>query len=371
MPEDRLPTDPTSIDADWLNEALRSSERIGRAGHSGLATGATVTDVRFDGFIGTGQMGRNARYALSWDTPDGRPTSVVGKFPTEDLVGRASGFAGSYQKEWTFYRTLASTVDVRAPECFVAMFDEEAQNFVLLMEDLAGSEQGDQMRGLTVNEAELAVEQAVALHAPRWGDPTLSALSFDDAPPKSRGENAVRLHEIYGACVEPTLARLHAGLAPDVVELARQFGPKVGAWTTSSSAPATMVHMDFRPDNFLFGVTPGAPPLAIVDWQTVAIGPGTHDLAYMIGGSFEPEQRAAVERGLVESYCRQIGARGIDYSFEACWRDYRLSSLWGVIMSVIATMLATQTERGDFMFITMLRRHAAHARQLGALDLIG
>ncbi len=43
----------------------------------------------------------------------------------------------------------------------------------MIMEDLADSRQGDQMLGLTVDEAALAVEQAVGLHAPRWGDPTL------------------------------------------------------------------------------------------------------------------------------------------------------------------------------------------------------
>jgi thiamine kinase-like enzyme len=239
------------------------------------------------------------------------------------------------------------------------------------MEDLAGSAQGDQMRGLTVDEAELAVEQAVALHAPRWGDPTLTELTFGETVIRTRAENAARLQFIYDACVEPTLARLGANLPAEAIDLARRFAPKVGAWTSSSDVPATMLHMDFRPDNFLFGVQPGAPPLAVVDWQTITLGPGTHDLAYMIGGSFEPQERTMVERGLVESYCRRLAAEGIDYSFDACWRDFRISSLWGVIMSVIATMLAAQTERGDLMLTTMLRRHASQAIELDALDLIG
>jgi hypothetical protein len=357
-----LPNDPTSIDAAWMQEALTSA---------GVAGTAMVTSVSFVGYIGTGQMGRNARYALTWDNASGRPPSVVGKFPTDDPTGRASGFSGSYQKEWTFYKDLANTVNVRAPQCYVALFDEPGQNFVLLMEDLSGSEQGDQMRGLNVDEAELAVEQAVALHAPRWGDPSLLQLTFGEAELRGRDENAARLQMFYDACCEPTLARLGPNLPSEAIQLVRDFAPKAGAWTTSIDAPSTMLHMDFRPDNFLFGVKPGAPPLVVVDWQTITAGPGTHDLAYMIGGSFEPEERMRVERGLVESYCARLAAVGIDYPFEACWRDFRISSLWGVIMSVIATMLAAQTERGDLMLTTMLRRHASQAIELDALSLVG
>ncbi|MFM2077890.1 MAG: hypothetical protein RJA49_1780 [Actinomycetota bacterium] len=357
-PQPAIPTDPTAVDAAWMHDALTAA---------GVARGATVTDVAFAGYIGTGQMGRNARYALTWDRPDGRPASVVGKFPTDDPTGRASGFDnGSYRTEWTFYQELAHTVNVRAPQCHVALFDEDEQNFVLLMEDLAGSAQGDQMRGLTVDEALLAVEQAVAFHAPRWGDPTLAELMT-----RSEDEAVALLHAIYDATHEATLARLGPNLDDEAIDLVRRFAPKVGAWVTASDAPRTLLHMDFRPDNFLFGVAPDAPPLVVVDWQTVTVGPGTHDLAYMIGGSFEPEQRALVERGLVEQYCAQLAAHGIDYPFDNCWKDYRISSLWGVLMSVIATMLAAQTERGDLMLTTMLRRHARQAIELDALSLVG
>ncbi len=359
MPNDVLPDDPTSLDATWVQHALAANEIVG-----------TLTNIEFVGYIGTGQMGRNARYTLTWDDPTGKPTSLVGKFPTDEPTGRASGFSGSYQKEFTFYTELANTVQVRAPKCYVARFDETGQNFVLLMEDMAGSVQGDQMRGLTESEAELAVEQAVALHAPRWGDPKLLELSFGEAERRTREENRDRLQMIYDACFELTLARLSANLPADAVDLVREFAPHAGAWVMSFEGPATMLHMDFRPDNFLFGVEPGAPPLAIVDWQTVTAGPGTHDLAYMIGGSFEPAQRAQVERDLVKSYCERLAIQNIQYTYDDCWHDYRISSLWGVIMSVIATMLASQTERGDLMLTTMLRRHAVHAIELDALALV-
>jgi hypothetical protein len=358
MADVAIPTDPTAIDAEWMQAALSSA---------GVAGDATVTGVTFAGYIGTGQMGRNARYSLTWDDPTGRPTSMVGKFPTDDATGRASGFGnGNYQAEWRFYRELTHTVGVRAPKCHLALLDEQQQTFVLLMEDLSGSAQGDQMRGLTVEEAQLAVEQAVAFHAPRWGDPTLAELMT-----RSEEETVALLQMIYGATHEGTLARIGHHLDETGVALVREFAPKIAAWVTASDAPRTLVHMDFRPDNFLFAASPDAPPLVIVDWQTFTAGPGTHDLAYMIGGSFEPAERAQVERALLESYCAQLADAGVEYSIEDCWHDYRISSLWGVVMSVIAAMLAAQTERGDLMLGTMLRRHVAHAIDLDALSLVG
>lgn len=359
MPErESIPVDPTTVDATWMHDALTDA---------GVADGGNVLDVTFGGFIGTGQMARNARFALTWDDPEGRPASVVGKFPSDDLTGRTSGFdGGTYLNEWTFYRELAATVDVRAPRCHVARYDGDGQNFVLLMEDLSDSVQGDQMLGLDVDRAALAVEQAVALHAPRWGDPALLGLVK-----RTPEETETHLHEVYALTMEGTLARLGPNLDTEVIELVRRLAPKVGRWVASfRDTPLTVVHMDFRPDNFLFGATPAAPPLVVVDWQTYTAGPGTHDVAYMLGGSFEPDERADVERDLVASYGQQLAARGIDRSFDVCWRDYRVSSIWGVIMSVVATMLAAQTERGDVMLTTMLRRHAHHAIDLDALDLV-
>lgn len=153
--------DPRAIDGPWLTEALEAA---------GVARGAKVTDVRFDGFIGTGQMSRNGRLGLTWDDPHGRPATVVGKFPTDDRATRASSFAnGAYFNECSFYAELAPTVAIRTPRCWVVRFDEDAQDFVLILEDLAGSVQGDQFSGCSDEEISLAIAQAVGLHTPQVG----------------------------------------------------------------------------------------------------------------------------------------------------------------------------------------------------------
>jgi hypothetical protein len=350
--------DPRTIDGAWMTEALESA---------GVARGATVTDVEFVGFIGTGQTGRNARLALTWDVADGRPQSVVGKFPSDDPTARSSAFGnGTYLREFSFYEDIAATVDIAVPRCWVRRFDETTPDFVLIMEDLRDSEQGDHFAGCTPDEAALAIQQAVGLHGPRWGDPTLPTLrAFEGAD-----EAGERLELFFGALVEGFVERLGDRLDDDVIRLAREFGSVIGMWPSARSGPRTVVHGDFRPDNFLFGRTPTAPPLVVVDWQTVGLGAGPSDIAYLVGGSFAREHRSDVERELLEEYRGRLVAAGIDYSADGCWHDFRLGSLHGVLIAVAATVISERTTRGDDLFTLMATRHAQHALDLDALSLL-
>jgi aminoglycoside phosphotransferase (APT) family kinase protein len=179
------------------------------------------------------------------------------------------------------------------------------------------------------------------------------------------------LDRFYNGTFGPGLERLGSRLPDDVIDLVRRFAPLVGRWSWGLGTPHTIVHNDFRPDNFLFGRTPDAPPLAIVDWQTTSKTVALADVAYLIGGALDPVQRAANERDLVEDYRAQLAARGVDHSADDCWRDYRWGALWGLIIAVAATMMAEQTERGDAMLTHMIASHGRHALDLDSLSLLG
>jgi hypothetical protein len=354
--------EPDDIDAAWMTAALEAA---------GVALGARVTDVHVEGFIGTGQTGRNARLRLTWDDPDGRPATVVGKFASADPNARLAAFTnGTYLNEWAFYHHLANTLQIRTPACHVARYDESVPSFVLIMEDIVGARQGDQFQGLTLDQAALTIEQAVGLHAPRWGDPTLAEFRAD----RPQGaEAAAMLGMVYQMMIEPFLDRLGPGLDADVIDLVRALGPLCGAWAAGGQGgdtPRTVVHLDYRPDNFMFGVEEGAPPLVVVDWQTVNNGFAMWDIAYLIGGSFQPPDRAEVERDLVDDYLARMRTAGVDYDADTAWRDYRLGAVWGVVMSVIATILAAETERGNDMLTVMAQRHGRHAIDLQSLELL-
>ncbi|MDY7101426.1 MAG: phosphotransferase [Actinomycetota bacterium] len=356
-------SEPEAIAGPWLTEALEGA---------GVARGAEVTDVEFLGCIGTGQTGRNARFALTWDEPEGRPATIVGKFPSADPNARQNAFAnGNYRKEWLFYDRVAPTVGIRTPQCYVARYDTAAPDFVLLMEDLCDSCQGDQLDGLTPDQIALAVEQAVALHAPRFGDPTLETFLNDGLPELSAEQVGMMAQMLYGATLPGFLERLEDRLDPDIAQLAKDFAPHVARWTQGTDTPATVIHLDYRADNLLFGTTPDAAPLVVVDWQTLGAGLGHSDIAYLISGSFsDAADRAAQEGDLVEDYRARMAAEGIEQSVDDCWRDYRFGSLWGMVITVIATVAAEQTERGDDMLTAMAQRHGRQALDLDALALL-
>lgn len=357
-------SEPSQVDAPWLTDALEEA---------GIARGAKVLDVDYVGDIGTGQTGRNSRFLVAWDDPDGRPASLVGKFPSADEHARTTAFAGgTYLKEWLFYSQLEPTVDIRTPRCHVARYDGDAQAFVLLMEDLDGCRQGDQLDGLGADRIALALEQAVALHAPRWGDPTLEGALSGGQPTPSPEEIGMMAQMMYGATLDGFLERLGHRLDPDIARLASDFAPKVAAWVTGSQAPPTLVHLDFRADNFLFGERPDAPPLVVCDWQTVSAGAAMSDVAYVISGSHpDAAARADTERDLVEDYRQRLNAAGVDYDADTCWHDYRVGSLWGMVITVIATVQAAETERGNDMLTAMAQRHGRQALDLDALSLLG
>ena len=175
----------------------------------------------------------------------------------------------------------------------------------------------------------------------------------------------------YAATYQSCLERLGGNFTPEVSALITDFKDVIERWSAGSGSPHTLVHGDFRPDNFLLGQTPDAPPLAVVDWQTIHKGMGLSDVAYLIGGAMDRPMRQANERDLLEHYRQLMVARGVELSADQAWRDYRWGTLHGVVISVIAAVLADVTERGDQMLTLMANRHAQHAIDLDALALVG
>lgn len=355
-------TGPDEVDVDWLTDALRGS---------GAVTEARV--VSFDQeVVGTGQVGHNVRFRLTYDADEpGAPTSVVAKFPSPDETSRSTGVAiGTYEKEARFYRDIAPTVQIQVPVCHYVELDEEARLSTLLFEDLAPAVQGDQIAGCSVAEVELVVDEMAALHAPWWGDPSIENLGWI-GPPTATSARAIA--EFYVALWPGFIERFGDRISPEVRSLGERFGVGLEAWAQRRErGPFTLVHGDLRLDNILFDPTPGSErPIVVVDWQTVAVGIGTDDLAYLVGASLEPDLRRSVEAGLVRRYHERLCEKGVTgYSWELCWDDYRRFSLSGLQMAVIASMIVRGDERGDAMFLTMAERHTAQALALDIDELL-
>src|SRR5262245_12765075 len=348
--------DPELVTPPWLTEVLHHAQAIG-------------ADTRVTGLemsvIGTGQVGANVRYALTYDgVGEPGPATVVCKFSSRDPQSAAAGVSTrTYETEVAFYRDLAHSVEISRPHCYFAKLEPGTAEVVLVMEDLAPAEQGDQIAGCTREQATLAVDEAARLHGPRWGDPALYEFGWLDNTATLEGMAAM-----FGVAWDAFVQRYHATRDPVVTEAGPHLAELVPTLLHDTSTPVTPVHRDYRLDNMLFGTAAGGRPLTVVDWQTVRLGVGPSDVAYFLGSAFRPEIRRSCERDLVIRYHRALVEDfGVDdYPFDQCWRDYVRSSYSSLLMATFASLLVGRTERGDAMFMAMAKRSAQMGADLDA-----
>jgi aminoglycoside/choline kinase family phosphotransferase len=348
------------VSPEWLEDALGST--LGNA-HV-VSVGATQ--------IGTGQMATCVRLVPQYDGPTDAPASLVVKVPAADQASRTTAAAlRSYEIEVRFYRELAPGLPVRAPRCYRADFDPATIDFLLLLEDISSARQGDQLAGCTPDEAAVAIDELPKLHAPRWGDTTLASLDWlHRNPPEGVAMSAMFIASLFPGFRERYDGRIDA----DVMAVAERLMADLPAYLGDRAEPWTVTHGDYRLDNLLFAL-PGAaaadaPPVAVVDWQTVVYGPGVSDVSYFIGAGLLPDDRRIHERDLVAQYHAGLVAAGVGLGWDDCWEQYRRYTFGGLIMAIAASMLVEQTGRGDDMFVAMAQRHGRHALDLESTDFL-
>jgi aminoglycoside/choline kinase family phosphotransferase len=342
------------LDPSTLTALLKDSE---------VTNGANVVSVERRP-VGTGQV------ASCWELTlgiEGRTelAAVVAKVPSGDPVSLATATAQHlYEREVRFYQLLAPLVVVRTPRCHHASFDEATGGFLLLLESMAPSAEADQLDGLAVARAELALRELAGLHAPLWDAPGLDAITFvQDVAASLRPLYLEIVPALFDAFLE-RYGDLATPTARGVVEWLR---PRLGTYFEGREGPQTVVHGDYRSDNLLFDGRGGEVPLAVVDWQTVAHGSGALDAAYLLTTSLTTDVRRAEERRLLAVYLERLGELGVaDVGFDALFDDYVWHAFQGIVMLVCASMIVARTDRGDGMFLTMIERISAAVEDLDA-----
>ncbi len=337
------------VTPEWLTGALR-------------AAGLLDAGARVDGLeaapIGTGQMADTTRFTLGYDEPGAGPRAVVGKFASADDQSRNTGLAlRAYEIEVRFYREVAARIGARVPAVYVAEVEPETGWFTLLMEDITGARQGDQIEACGPDVAASVLDEMAGLHAPCWDATDLARLDWlNRASPDSS--------EFFAAMVASLLPgfldRYADELAPEHQEVCRIFVDKMPVYLARHAGPRTATHGDFRLDNLLF--QPENPRPVVVDWQTTTWAGASVDVAYFLGGCLSTEDRRAHQDDLLARYHEGLTRRGVrDYTMEQLRADVRLDTFHGVLMAIVASMIVQRTERGDLMFLTSTRRHAQHA----------
>ncbi|MEE8338484.1 MAG: phosphotransferase [Dehalococcoidia bacterium] len=327
MAELPIPAGHEGLTAQWLTAALREG---------GVIAAAEVTEARVEP-IGAGRAfaGQPLRVRLRYDREEeGAPSSLVAKLPAvEPAMRRALSGLRWYESEIRFYDEVAARSDVATPRRYYTAMQPAGLDYVLLIEEVTSGVVGDQIAGATLAEAERVVDAVARLHAGWWDDRALDGFDW-----LARG--AVRRIEAADFWAEffernwATTQRLMPGLLPDAVApiAARLAQVYAGLVRASAQPPRTLLHGDVRLDNIFFSQhglsADGETPLTFIDWQLVSAGRGPYDLAYFLGTNLPSELRAEHEEALLRRYHATIAARVPgSYSFDDCWRDYRLGLL--------------------------------------------
>lgn len=335
-----LPTKLDDITRDWMWHALSVGSEINLPELRSVQI-EDVGSVR-------GLFSDVVRCRLSWDkSMAGLPASVVVKFPSADATtARIARILRLYRREHEFYRRVARTLPLRAPEMLYGDSDSLGRRFVLVLEDLAGVTSVPQVDGAADAQTMTAVRAIARMHALYWDDVGGSTVArFPDYTRQYR-----RWAQIgYVLNLAPALDRFGSQFSPEMRRLAEAYGPRVADHLRQIAAgPRTFTHGDFRLDNIFFG---GAreDDVRVIDWQNCGIHSGLRDVCYFLSTSVSPEARRVIERVAVEAYhsaLREAGVPGLDV--EECWSLYRnvmLTCLVGPIITCGSLDLRDESSR--------------------------
>ncbi|MCC6925890.1 phosphotransferase [Novosphingobium sp.] len=349
-----FPTHPADVTPEWLTARLRQG---------GLLDSGTITAVRWEA-IGTGQVGDSARFHLTYDREGAGPATLAGKFPAADQMSRGTAAAfGLYAKEVGFYQQLAPQLDIRVPRALVAEIAEDGVEFVLIFEDLGPARGGNQLNSCRLADAREAMRQAAGLHAPSWENAAITGLDW--LQPKEGQVDQIKA--LYGNAQAIFRERYADTLEPEYMAICEELNEGREAWFGQERGVKCLIHGDFRLDNMLFDVQGGAEPIAVLDWQTVAVGNALTDIGYFMGTGIGNALRSAHEDELLDLYCAEMTARGVPLDRSAIWDDYVVGAIHGISTAVFSAAYVERTERGDANFLSMARGGCALALQHGSL----
>lgn len=336
-----FPAHPDAVTLEWIGDRLREQ---------GLLERGRVCSLAWEK-IGTGQVGDSVRFHLGYEGGEG-PATLAAKFPAADATSRGTAAAfGLYAKEVGFYRELAQHLEVRVPRPLAAEIGEDGVEFILLFEDLAPARQGDQLTSCSLADARHAIRQAAAIHAPSWRNEAIIGHDWLRLSPEARAQ----IEALYGHAQAIFTERYADTLEPELMQVCAQLDEARSLWFGREAEATCLLHGDFRLDNLLFDIRGGAEPIAVLDWQTVAVGNPLTDVGYFLGCGIGDALRRAHEEELLDLYCAEMTARGVSLTGHAVWDDYRLGALHGVSTAVFSAAFVERTPRGDANFLSMAR----------------
>lgn len=346
---------PVSVDQlspTFVTAALRD------AGHE-----VEVTDVVADQIgEGVGFIGQIHRLTLTYaGDAAGAPATLIAKMPTNDPGGRMVGhMLRLYEKESGFYAHLVDECPVRTPRCYHNAADPEAGDWCLLLEDLAHLTPGDQLTPRNHDEIVADLTLLARIHA-AWSDGRAEAHAWlpDFSDPSTAGMISM-FDDAY-----PVAMERYSHVIPEYMHgWGPRFAPTAMDWVTDFVAqPGTIIHGDFRTDNFMLDEAGG---VTVIDWQLTSRAPAAYDLYYYLGLSSDPVVVADNLDALLEHYRSERAAAGaIAPEADTLLAQMRGVGLWLTTLGMVSlSQIDPSNERGEALFLSMWERGIALAERI-------
>lgn len=357
---DKIVTRPEGMTPAWFSAVLRDA---------GVLPRGPVETVALDPF-GGGVMTNMVRAKLTYADAGAGPASVLVKYPSDDAGNfHIAQVMGLYELEVRFYRDIAPRLPrMSIPRCYSAQIDDATGRFTLMLEDRSeGTQPGTHLSTVTAEQCSAVFRELAYFQAPLWNSPILREFAWLDDPRRTLG-----IFDAMATGLAPFLARFGHALEPAHIKLFEQVLPLAGQWARSWKPPRVLQHGEFRSGNVLFGTAPDAPPVTVIDFQTVRVGPPGVDPAYFMGGSMPAEHRRKIERPLIQEYHeRLLGAGVTEFDWDACWRSYREGAMYGVYLLAGMAGQVEPSERNDKVILDLAQQFAAMAVDLEAPKAAG
>jgi hypothetical protein len=313
---------PRVAQVEYLSEALRSS---------GALNDGRVRDVVMENSKAT-ILSRIMRLRLSYDgVALGAPSSIILKTA---LPERAHAKWNSGRHEVAFYRQIAAAMPAGlVPHCFEAVWEEDTNEWHLLLEDLTDTHSiaSNWPLPATLEQNKQIVAARARLHAAWWDDPRLGVsigtwIDPTDTQIQAFAEQVARFADRVGDRLAPERRDIYQRLIDAAPHLNTRY---------HVHRNMTIVQGDAHIWNVFLPQASGSDDLRIFDWDGWRVDVATDDLAYMMALHWFPDHRRRHEQKLLDHYHRALLAHGVSgYDRRALGEDYRLSVLWQIATPV-------------------------------------
>ncbi len=306
-----VPANDRAVTAEWLTAVLCRS-RLG-VEVIGVELGATSSgsSVRRQFSLTYNEAGRRAALAEA-GRRGGLPGSVVAKLSPTLVTRLGLGTSRAMVDEWLAYTVLRPQLgpELEAPWGYHAAYDLRTYRHVTLMEDLVatrGASFCSPETPISRERAEDMLGVLAAIHGKFYRDPRLDDEYTLLKPIWSWWKRPTELfrldayHEramrVAAHVMPPQLQRRRADVWPAFQR----------ALALQQSLPRTLIHSDVHVGNWY--VTRSG-RMGLCDWQCIAKGHWSRDVAYAMSAALTIEHRRAWGRDLLALYLDRLHAAG-------------------------------------------------------------